>query len=172
MSAVQTPSSSPPTLTSSLPRRPSSTPTRNPISLRLHKVLASSFDDEASREALETVSAFYGSSTLPASAEHDPATNGKEGSRPSEQWEGAAERARRGLRRDGEERLAESSRKFLEAFGQVDKVRASSRACHCNHAVACEFKVQGAFGRGLWFYSCEYESILTGVVQRKDLEYI
>jgi ribosomal protein L21E len=55
---------------------------------------------------------------------------GKEGGvtgdgRISEIGEGAAEKARRGLRRDGEERLAEGSKRFLQAFGEVDKVSLS-----------------------------------------------
>lgn len=111
-----------PTLPSSpiaAPSRPSASGSaRNPISLRLYKVLASSFDDPSSREALETVSDFYasGSSTTSASANGDRGVG-----------EGAAARARRGLRRDGEEKLAEGSRKFLAAFGDVDKVRRARR---------------------------------------------
>ena len=89
------------------------TSSRNPISLRLYKVLASSFDDPSSREALETVSDFYVGGPGAAQAVEREGPGGEEG---------AAERARRNLRRDGEEKLAEGSRRFLAAFGDVDKV--------------------------------------------------
>ncbi|KAL7409891.1 oligomeric Golgi complex subunit 6 [Mrakia frigida] len=103
------------------PRRTSTTtgPTtsRNPISLRLYKVLASSFDDPSSREALETVSDFYVGGQGSKSIHSEGAGAGSL----STGEDGAAERARRFLRRDGEEKLAEGSRKFLAAFGDVDK---------------------------------------------------
>jgi hypothetical protein len=126
MSTAPSRASPPPSpSTSSLPRRPSATPSRNPISLRLHKVLGYSFDDPSSREALETVSAFYSSEAV-ASNEGVGKEGGVTGDgRISEIGEGAAEKARRGLRRDGEERLAEGSKRFLQAFGEVDKVSLS-----------------------------------------------
>ncbi|KAF9819733.1 hypothetical protein IEO21_01824 [Rhodonia placenta] len=115
---------------------------QNPISLRLYKVLGSNFDDEATKEALHTLSELYG----PPSGAHASA-KGKEVNRDVEdedldegdvgrtytrtQASGTvaheavpgdiAARARKNLRRDVESKLAESSRKFLQAFGEVDK---------------------------------------------------
>lgn len=105
-----------------VPRRPSSTPSRNPISLRLYKVLASDFDDPSALDALRTVSDYYaapgGSSGLDdgiqqraiATTSGDPSL-------------GSASRARKALRDDADERLAQGSRSFLDAFGDVDLVR-------------------------------------------------
>lgn len=117
--------SGPSTPSSAAPRRPSSTPSRNPISLRLYKVLASNFDEPSSLEALKTVSDYYSappasgadgasasSSTAAAAAAGDPST-------------GSASRARKALRDDADERLAQGSRSFLDAFGDVDSVRAA-----------------------------------------------
>ncbi|CDZ97324.1 casein kinase i [Phaffia rhodozyma] len=105
-------------------RSSSQTASRNPISLRLYKVLASSFDDPSSREALEAVSSYY---NVPAPSQKSSsiadgslvASEGEIG--PDGVVEGAAARARKGLRRDGELRLAEGSKKFLDAFGEVDQ---------------------------------------------------
>lgn len=116
---------------------------QNPIALRLYKVLGASFDDAATREALQTLSELY----APTSVSH-PSLKGKDVNRDGDDTHlddfedvevqtratlnGAhvaepipgdiAARARRNLRRDVENRLAESSRKFLKAFGDVDKV--------------------------------------------------
>lgn len=89
---------------------------RNPISLRLYKVLSSTnFSDPSSLEALQTVSDLYAEAGQAAANDGTTIASG----------EGSAARARKGLRRDGEERLAEGSRRFLAAFGDVDKVRTS-----------------------------------------------
>ena len=91
------------------PNPPAST--RNPISLRLWKVIGStSFDDASSREALQTVSDHY--------------TRDRKRRRYDLQAEGgaAAAAARRGFKRDLETQLSEGSTQFLEAFGEVDKV--------------------------------------------------
>ena len=125
---------------------------RNPISLRLYKALSSSFQDSASREALETLSAFYAppQDALPVhlnghaplklhgqDAESDEEDDDEVPSlalRPQSatRWHDpqviggditVAENARKNLRRDVEMQLAESSAKFLQAFGQVDQVR-------------------------------------------------
>ncbi|KZT59179.1 oligomeric complex COG6 [Calocera cornea HHB12733] len=77
----------------------SSTGRNNPLTLRLYKVLGSSYSDPATYEALTTISEFYG----------DAADSG-----------GTAARARKTLRKDTEERLAEGSRRFLDAFGEVN----------------------------------------------------
>lgn len=109
--ASSSPGPSSPTSAAQPPRRPSSTPSRNPISLRLYKVLASNFDDPSSLEALETVSNYYSTT----STANGVGLAGEEG-------EGAAEKARKKLREDAEERLAGGSRAFLDAFGDVDSV--------------------------------------------------
>ncbi len=132
----------------------------NPISLRLYKVLGASFDDDATREALDTLAELY---AHPASHTHTSSGKGKdvradgegEGEVDDEYETGAggtvvrprglvagagagagveesvagdiAARARKNLRRDVENKLAESSRQFLKAFGEVDKVRSLFR---------------------------------------------
>ncbi|KAJ2923760.1 hypothetical protein H1R20_g13342, partial [Candolleomyces eurysporus] len=79
--------------------------TKNPISLRLYKVLSTNFDDLATREALGTLSDLYGAS----------------GSNSAETYPGEyAAKARRNLRRDMENKLAESSHHFVKALGEVD----------------------------------------------------
>lgn len=87
---------------------------RNPISLRLYKVLAANFEDEATREALITLSDFYDDDK---DAQHAP--NGSSSS--AGVAVGVAVRARKNLRRDVERRLAECSQQFLRAFGDVDE---------------------------------------------------
>lgn len=117
---------------------------QNPISLRLYKVLGASFDDDATKEALYTLSELYApDATVSTSAkgkevkrnlEEDDWAEGsvsktqekekdQNGVLPREPVPGdLAARARRNLRRDVENKLAESSRSFLKAFGEVDKV--------------------------------------------------
>lgn len=119
---------------------------QNPISLRLYKVLGANFDDEATREALNTLAELY----APPSAPHTGVGKGKDVTRDldadkdaDEEYElnglkptglaapagveeaaagDIAARARKNLRRDVESKLAESSKQFLKAFGEVDKV--------------------------------------------------
>ena len=122
---------------------------RNPISLRLYKILGTNFNDEATKEALRTLSDLYVSQTAttgPLKGSevqrdiNDPdddddieddvlfskvtATSNASGtsafveSIPGE----SAARARKNLRRDMENKLAEGSRQFLKAFGEVDQV--------------------------------------------------
>lgn len=120
---------------------------QNPISLRLYKVLGANFDDEATKEALHTLSDLYAPSpnaytsvkgkevkrgledndqddaddTDEAKAQPRPISNGITLSNEAVPGDIAA-RARKNLRRDVENKLAESSRRFLKAFGEVDKV--------------------------------------------------
>ncbi|EIN07029.1 oligomeric complex COG6 [Punctularia strigosozonata HHB-11173 SS5] len=129
--AVRTPVLSPTT------NRSIETPARNPVSQRLYRILGSSFDDPASREALVTLSDFY-----------TPTNSSGSGSKNSEEddddWDddeflddavghtntasaaerptgGVASNARKYMRRDVEQKLAESSKHFLEAFGTVNQ---------------------------------------------------
>jgi conserved oligomeric Golgi complex subunit 6 len=111
---------------------------RNPISLRLYKVLGASFDDEATREALSTLSELYSPSGSPAlhptekqddtgPCEVDEADVERirdvpgflQGAAPGD----TAAKARKHLRRDIESKLEEGSLKLLAAFGSVDQVR-------------------------------------------------
>ena len=132
----------------------------NPISLRLYKVLGAHFDDDATREALDTLAELYAPSTSSAGSLNGvlggvasaAGAKGKEvrldgdlDGDGEDELEGAfgagtgkangtvaaveetlpgdlAARARKNLRRDVENKLAESSRQFLQAFGEVDKV--------------------------------------------------
>ncbi|KIY63425.1 oligomeric complex COG6 [Cylindrobasidium torrendii FP15055 ss-10] len=74
---------------------------RNPVYLRLYKVLGTNFDDAQTQEALSTLSDLY-------------TTNGDDGAE-------AAARARKHLRKDLEQKLADGSRQFLVAFGELDE---------------------------------------------------
>jgi hypothetical protein len=106
---------------------------RNPVALRIYKVLGATFNDEASKEALLTLTELYSSPTTPGKGKEvqqdavggpgeGPTSNGAlsflDGAPPGE----TAARARKNLRRDVEAKLAESSQKFLRAFGEVDQV--------------------------------------------------
>jgi hypothetical protein len=131
----------------------SSSHTRNPVALRLYKVLSTNFEDAATREALQTLSDLYAPSTstkgkepvksidddvtdddddvehddedIGPSLAHDGNTNLSWGG-PSTVVEVVpgeiAARARKNLRRDMEKKLAEGSRQFLKALGEVDQV--------------------------------------------------
>jgi conserved oligomeric Golgi complex subunit 6 len=119
---------------------------RNPISLRLYKVLGTNYSDDATREALQTLSELYYTSPqsvpgqgkdrdrhadedddLEYAAEdtaHHPATRAPKADEPfreSVAGESAA-RARKHLRRDMENKLADGSRQFLAVLGEVDQV--------------------------------------------------
>ncbi|KAM5532325.1 hypothetical protein V8D89_014004 [Ganoderma adspersum] len=140
------------TISPSISRIPSVTspPGQNPISLRLYKVLSANFDDDGTREALDTLAELYAPSTSAGGSGQGVNGNGKEvrldgdydvdvedevegipGVRTNglvgapQVEEGVpgdiAARARKNLRRDVESRLTESSRQFLTAFGEVDK---------------------------------------------------
>ena len=126
---------------------PSTPSSRNPISLRLYKVLGASFDDDGTKQALRTLSEFYAPATtsiLPngKTVDHDSEDSDRDidtdedqdilsrvpayisdsllpgGTIPGER----AARARKNLRRDVENKLTEASHKFLKAFGEVDQV--------------------------------------------------
>ncbi|OSD08476.1 oligomeric complex COG6 [Trametes coccinea BRFM310] len=113
---------------------------QNPISLRLYKVLGANFDDDATREALDTLAELYAPRPAEGRAkdgkqETEADVDGEDdrdvnGARPTGLVASAgaggvagdmAARARKNLRRDVESKLAESSKQFLKAFGEVDK---------------------------------------------------
>ncbi|KAG6826847.1 hypothetical protein H0H92_014179, partial [Tricholoma furcatifolium] len=117
-------------------RRSSATPQpRNPISVRLYKVLGSNYEDDATKEALHTLSDLYISSK-PSTIDqgtsllHEDVDSEGTELRPgrtttivlveSVPGESAAN-ARRNMRRDMEKKLTYGSEQFLKAFGEVDQ---------------------------------------------------
>ena len=112
---------------------------RNPVSLRLYKVLGSNFEDDATKEALRTLSELYSTepeqsrtndhaqldlgdgNALDLDKERNPNPRPEYVLSDTVPGESAA-RARKNLRRDMEAKLAEGSRLFLNAFGEVDEV--------------------------------------------------
>ncbi|KAF8753532.1 Oligomeric complex COG6 [Rhizoctonia solani] len=104
--------------------------TRNPLSLRIYKVLGANFDDPSTREAFEALV----DSKATAGADSDSDTE-NENDPWAVKWPTRAQstpvvglgpgttaaRARQNLQRDVEGRLADGGREFLEAFGEVDK---------------------------------------------------
>jgi hypothetical protein len=135
------PTPSPTALSSSIQvdRKQSWTPqARNPVSLRLYKVLGTNFDDDSTREALLTLSDLYATHGSPKGKEirrdvEDPEDDDVEDDsvKPGAPRDAIlpeaipgelAARARKNLRRDMENKLTEGSRQFLRAFGDVDQV--------------------------------------------------
>ncbi|KAH0586671.1 Conserved oligomeric Golgi complex subunit 6 [Termitomyces sp. J132] len=109
---------------------------KNPVSVRLYKVLSSNFDDNATKEALKTLSDLY--VTLKAEEHNEksslsshedveneghedmirqPAVVALDEAVPGE----SAAQARRHMRKDMENKLRQGSEQFLEAFGDVDQ---------------------------------------------------
>ena len=127
-------------------RAVSATQSRNPVSQRLSKVLGTNFDSEDTRQALRTLSDLY---AIPRGKEVHVVDDGDDElgqenaeAQPStptmvlvESVPGeSAARARKNLRRDMETQLAEGSRKFLQALGEVDAVRMV-------HSLPCMYKL-------------------------------
>jgi len=108
----------------------SSTPTqgRNPITLRLYKILGTSFDDVATREALQTLSKFYSQTNSSGDKLPDSSVDGTDGNefgivRSSGVVSGElAAKARKNFRRDMENKLAEGSQQFMKVLGEVNEV--------------------------------------------------
>jgi hypothetical protein len=109
---------------------------RNPVALRLYKVLGAKYDDDAARAALHTLSDFYVPLPSVAATTSDPSRDEWDESDPEDETHVSASpaflraaarhtgdiasRARTHMRRDVERRLADGSRRFLAAFGDVD----------------------------------------------------
>jgi hypothetical protein len=110
---------------------------RNPVALRLYKVLGAKYDEDATRAALHTLSAFYAPPpSAAAAATSDPSRDEWDESDSEDEAQASpspaflravarpagdiASRARTHMRRDVERRLADGSRRFLTAFGDVD----------------------------------------------------
>lgn len=127
---------------------------RNPITLRLRKILATNFTDLATIEALHTLSELYASSPdyspqrgqndddddwsdLDAEEnQHQPQEQNEP--QPSDAVDETASRARKSMQRDLENKLAQGSQHFLKAFGEVDQVCYRDRVpCHSASLTAC-----------------------------------
>jgi len=121
-----------------------STPTqasRNPITLRLRKILGTNFTDQATIEALQTLSELYSISS-PAHLQQqrdggdfdfDDDWNDLDSKEHQHQQQDqpqlndhavdeTASRARKNMQRDLEKKLTQGSQHFLKAFGEVDQV--------------------------------------------------
>ncbi|EIW84653.1 oligomeric complex COG6 [Coniophora puteana RWD-64-598 SS2] len=116
------------------PISPSATPSvqlRNPISLRIRKILSTNYTDEATKEAIYTVSSLYSDA-----ASHVAISRPKQDGDDVDEDEvppsartrveeyvlnDTAAKARKNLRRDLEDKLAKGSQHFLLAFGEVDQ---------------------------------------------------
>ena len=110
------------------------TATRNPLTLRLYKILSTRCDDPATREALQTVyelyrapddSRLHSSKGRVVNIETTDRSEDQDVS-PTDALQlagaGIAVRARKHLRYDAESKLAQESRTFLKAFQEVDQV--------------------------------------------------
>ena len=111
----------------------SSTPAqgKNPITLRLSKILGTSFDDVATHGALQTLSDFYTQAGSLGNKPPDSGVHGTDGdefgvakrSESSLVVSGElAARARKNIRRDMENKLAEGAQHFLKVLGEVNEV--------------------------------------------------
>ncbi|KAJ7630510.1 oligomeric Golgi complex subunit 6 [Roridomyces roridus] len=144
---MASPAVSPSSSTLQFDKKARTTQARNPVSLRLYKVLGTNFDDEATREALQTLSELYATSRVTGKPrDDDEAEQDLAGveellteSVPGE----SAARARRNLRRDMERKLAEGSHQFLKAFGEVDqKLEELQQHVAAMHASCDEAEIQ------------------------------
>lgn len=142
--------SSPPPVSSPTGKKSTTASARNPVALRLYKVLSTNFDDAATREALQTLSDLYAPSSTKEAEHFQPVEELKDeeeesdndsddldiedvalrGDIPAPTTASVVEmvpgeiaaRARRHLRRDMEKKLAEGSRQFLKTLAEVDQV--------------------------------------------------
>ncbi|KAJ8522928.1 hypothetical protein ONZ45_g610 [Pleurotus djamor] len=112
---------------------------RNPISTRLYKILGTNFDDQDTKEALQTLSDLYaaqppsstgrGSDSTRVLDENTDTLEDELGSHSRSRHTAlqeaipgeSAARARKHLKKDMENKLAEGSRDFLNALGEVSK---------------------------------------------------
>lgn len=142
--------SSPPPVSSPTGKKSTTASARNPVALRLYKVLSTNFDDAATREALQTLSDLYAPSSTKEAEHFQPVEELKDEEEESDNESDdldiedvalrgdipapttapvvemvpgeIAARARRHLRRDMEKKLAEGSRQFLKTLAEVDQV--------------------------------------------------
>src|SRR5260221_199648 len=111
-----------PTTSAPSPRLRTSHPSqsRNPVAARLYKVLNTKFNDEETDLALRTLSELYAVPS-PEKASQNGRSFVDEVEIESSPGESAS-RARKNMRKDMEKKLAEGSRQFLAALGEVDSV--------------------------------------------------
>lgn len=115
---------------------------RNPTSLRIYKILGTSFNDPGTQDALRTVSELYAPEALAARSSKEASTDATEDSplQPHHEppslssrvnstsqdlthgIEDIAAAARQNLRKDTEKRLTDTSRKYLTALGEINAV--------------------------------------------------
>jgi hypothetical protein len=130
----------PPSLTTPTQNRKASSSSwtpqpRNPISLRLYKVLSTNFDDQATREALGTLSEVYALKGEEAQTRTGVLEDGDlEHIEDGRQGDGVvvveeeevpgelAARARKSMRKGMESKLMEGSQHFVKALMEVDEV--------------------------------------------------
>lgn len=91
--------------------------TRNPLHLKVNRLLSANLDDASTRAALDTLGEFESSGSTLIDNDLNDNKKGTGGI-------GAALR-RGGLRKEVEGRMAEGSKEFLEAFSEVNDVRSS-----------------------------------------------
>ncbi|EDR06395.1 uncharacterized protein LACBIDRAFT_190965 [Laccaria bicolor S238N-H82] len=100
---------------------------RNPISQRLYKVLSTNFDDQATREALGTLSEVYAPGNVSNGKEAQTTTaailedGDLEHFEDGRQGDGLAARARKSMRKGMENKLMEGSQRFVKALMEVDQ---------------------------------------------------
>ncbi|TRM61353.1 oligomeric Golgi complex subunit 6 [Schizophyllum amplum] len=119
---------------------------KNPVSLRLYKVLGTRFDDEPTREALQTLSELYTTASKGKEIARDDDPD-DDAPKPAQAKDAllkelvpgeSAARARKHLRKDMESKLAEGSRAFLQAFAEVDQKLDGLQAHVAAMRVACD----------------------------------
>lgn len=132
---------------------PIPTSRNNPLSLRIYKAIGTTFDDPASRQALEIASSLYsgkGKAREIGHADGGDSNEAVDGEGSSSRRAGKGESAalaRKWLKRDVESRLATSSQRFLEAFGEVDKVDTFSVSGYTQALTAETGRAAGTYER-------------------------
>ncbi len=101
---------------------------RNPVSLRLYKIIGTNHDDNATRKALDILSELYQAPDPDSKAKtHSPysgAVKEQATYHPTTSLhDSTVAKARRNLKRDVESRATRDSREFLRVFKQVNNVR-------------------------------------------------
>jgi len=87
-----------------------SSSTRNPLNLKVHRLLSSNLEDAGTRAALDTLGELE-----KAELESDKSAQGR--------GIGAALKRGTGLRKEVDGRMAQGSKEFLQAFSEVNDVR-------------------------------------------------
>ncbi|GAA6064385.1 hypothetical protein JCM10212_002918 [Sporobolomyces blumeae] len=107
-----------------------STTTRNPLNLKVHRLLSSNLEDASTRAALDTLGELEQAESSPA-AEQGDRTRGI----------AAALKRGGGLKKEVDGRMAQGSKEFLEAFSQVND-KLSMLQSHLDEMHVCCDEVQ------------------------------